>query len=352
MTLFNLLRFNAGRMKTRFLVLPVLCLALLAAGCGGGGDAAEPSNDDVATVGSIHISKTRFLDEIARARASLKAQKQKFPKEGTTEYESLKAQAMWLLVLEAARELKADDLGIEVTDEQVNQRIATIKKDPPFSGNEKKFKAQLQKEGLTEAEMRNLVKGLLVSEQLTTHITDDVEVSDEAVHQHFVENKSQYPPTRDIQYILLGKGKQKLANDIYKQLNGGAKFAALAKKYSQDDSTKNSEGKLTARKGELVPAFEKVAFSLKTGALAKPFETPEYGWFVVKALKPVKRTTEKDVADQIRQQLLQERSNEAYTDWSEDLAKDACSGDKIEYQIGYTPNPDPCAQYAPVATAP
>src|SRR4051794_37156507 len=119
--------FNAGRMKGRHLLPFLLLLAVLAAGCGGGGDGAtKASEDDVATVGKLHIAKTRFVDEMNRARASMAAQKQKFPKEGTTEYEQVKSQAIWLLVLEKARELEADKLGIEVTDQQVTDRIASI----------------------------------------------------------------------------------------------------------------------------------------------------------------------------------------------------------------------------------
>ena len=124
------------------------------------------------------------------------------------------------------------------------------------------------------------------------------------MHDYFVENKAQYPPEREIQYILVGKNKEKLANEIYAKLQGGAKFAALAKQYSQDDSSKDTGGKLTAKKGQLVPKFEEVAFALKAGELSKPVNTPEYGWFVIKALKPVKKPTEKDVAETIRAQLL------------------------------------------------
>src|ERR1051325_6475170 len=103
MTSLSARRFNAGRVKARYLLPLLLLPALLAAGCGGGGGAATNDNEAVATVGSLHITKTRFLDEMARARARLVAQKQKFPKQGTTEYEQLKAQAIWLLVLEKAR---------------------------------------------------------------------------------------------------------------------------------------------------------------------------------------------------------------------------------------------------------
>jgi parvulin-like peptidyl-prolyl isomerase len=331
-------------MKARLLLFSLLLLALLAAGCGGGGGSAGLNEDDAATVGSIHLSKTRVQDELSRAKASLKAQGATFPKEGTTEYESLKAQAIWLLVMEAARQAEAEKQGIDVTDAQVNQRITKIKKDY-FDGSDEKYAAELKREGLTDAEARHLVKALLVSEQLQTKVTADTKVSDEDVHKYFVANKAQYPPSRDVQEILVGKNKEQLANQIYEQLRSGGDWKALAKKYSQDPGSKNQSGKFTAQKGKDVPDFDRVAFSLKTGELGKPVNTPEYGWFVIKAVSPVKQSTEKEAAPAIREQLLGEKKNQAITDWSSDLAKSICTGGKISYQVGYTPVPDPCAQY-------
>ena len=94
-----------------------------------------------------------------------------------------------------------------------------------------------------------------------------------------------------------------------------------------------------------MPSFDNVAFALKTGELAKPFNTPEYGWFVIKATSPVKTPTEKSAAAAIRAQLLDEKKNTAMTDWANKLAESTCKDGKIEYQIGYTPTPDPCAQF-------
>jgi foldase protein PrsA len=337
------LPLHVPRLSARLLV-PLLALVLLAAGCGGGGGGAKLGPNDIATVGPLHVSKTRFEAELNRAKASLKAQGQTFPKQGTTDYESIKGQAIWLLVLDAARQLEAQKLGIEATDKEVNQRIASIKKQY-FGGDDKKYQAELKKEGLTDAEARNLVTSLVISDQLTTKVTQDVKVTDDEVHKYFVANKSQYPPSRDVQEILVGKDKEQLAQQIYDQLKSGASFAALAKKYSQDPGSKDQGGKFTAQKGKDVPDFDKVAFSLKTGELGKPVNTPEYGWFVIKATSPIKQTTEKDVAETIRQQLLDQKRNQAMTDWATNLAKSYCTGGDISYQIGYTPSPDPCAQY-------
>ena len=56
------------------------------------------------------------------------------------------------------------------------------------------------------------------------------------------------------------------------------------------------------------------------------------------------------VADSIRQQLLQDGKNKAMADWVSGLAKDFCSDSKIKYQVGYSPSPDPCAVTTTSAT--
>jgi len=341
-----------ARLLAPALVAAVL-VGLLAAGCGGGGgSAAKVDSNDVATVGKLHIAKTRFEDQLSLARASLKSQKQPFPKVGTSQYEAIKAQAMALLVQTAARELKAEEMGIDVTDADVNKRLAEIKKQY-FGGSEKKYKAQLAQQGLTESEVHAQVKTQLLSEQVADKITKDVAVSNATVHDYYVKNKAQYTSrVRDVQEILVGKNKENLAKQIYAQLKGGADFGKLAKKYSQDPGSKDKGGNFTATEGKDVPDFDRVAFALKTGELGQPVNTPEYGWFVIKALTDAKTQTqtEKDVADTIRQQLLQEKKNEVMTTWLTDVAKNICSGNKIKYQVGYTPNPDPCAAYTSTST--
>jgi len=97
-------------------------------------------------------------------------------------------------------------------------------------------------------------------------------------------------------------------------------------------------------KGQTVPPFDKVAFSLKTGALSQPVKT-QYGWHIIQALsnvKPRKTTPEKQVKDSIKQQLVQQKKNEAMTTWVNSLTKGFCSGGKVKYQVSYAPTPDPC----------
>jgi peptidyl-prolyl cis-trans isomerase C len=75
------------------------------------------------------------------------------------------------------------------------------------------------------------------------------------------------------------------ADEITKQLKGGADFAELAKEKSIDPSAKENGGDLGFfRWGRMVPEFQEVAFKLKDGEISKPVET-KYGWHVIQVVE-------------------------------------------------------------------
>ena len=80
---------------------------------------------------------------------------------------------------------------------------------------------------------------------------------------------------------ILVKHKE-LAEDIIKQLKKGAKFDVLAKRHSTCPSGKKGGHLGEFRKGQMVPAFDKVCF---TGELLTPhLVKTKFGWHVVKVL--------------------------------------------------------------------
>ena len=104
--------------------------------------------------------------------------------------------------------------------------------------------------------------------------------------------------------------------DIYKKLNQGESFEALAKQFSDDKSTAKNGGELSPFKsGQLgSETFESKAFNLENnGDISAPFKT-EYGWHIVKriSLKPnedfedVKSALETKVKRDSRSKLINE----------------------------------------------
>ncbi len=337
----------SARMKFLRFLLPLVAFGLLVAGCGGGG--TKPAADDVAIVGGTHITQAMFAAALAEERASLKAQGQAVPAAGSTGYATLKSQVVDLLVQQAELGIAAKQMGITVTPAEVQKQLAQIKK-TQFGGSEKAYKAGLKAQGFTEAMLRSYLQENVLEKKLYTAVTKGATATKAEIAAYYAANLTQYQTaaTRGVQEILVGKNKQTLANQIYSKILGGAGFATLAKKYSQDPGSKDKGGVFTATKGSDVPEFDAAVFSptAKTGVVLKPVNTSQYGWFVIRPLAPImpaKTTPEAKAQAAIKKQLESTKAQQIASDWANKIAKTYCSGGKISYQSAYTPSPDPCA---------
>jgi peptidyl-prolyl cis-trans isomerase C len=75
---------------------------------------------------------------------------------------------------------------------------------------------------------------------------------------------------------------KEIAEDITNQLVKGVKFQTLAKKYSSCPSGKKGGDLGEFKRGQMVPQFDKVAFS---GAILEPhLVKKKFGWHVIKVL--------------------------------------------------------------------
>ncbi len=326
------------------LIVPAALLALLAAGCGGGGESLSAS--DVAQVGSVTITRAQFEEMMNRARRYFKAQKRKFPAQTSPQYQQLKDQAVQGLVQKAEFQQEAEDEGVEISQKQIDQRRKQYVQQY-YKGSEKRFEAQLKKQHVSSEEVDADIRAQLTQEALFKRVTDKVTVGPKDIRNYYGAHKQQYqtPESRDVRHILVKK--KALADKLYNELKHGASFAALAKKYSQDPGSAAQGGKLTITKGQTVPPFDQTAFLLGKGTLSQPVKT-QYGWHIIQpisAVHPAKVTPFKQVEEPIKQQLLQEKKNQAITTWVDGL-KDKF---KPDYQVGYKPQPQ-STQPAPTPT--
>ena len=78
---------------------------------------------------------------------------------------------------------------------------------------------------------------------------------------------------------------KKEAEEIYKKVKAGEDFATLAKEYSQDEYSAVNGGDLGFfEKGQMVPEFEKAAFSLEENKVSELVET-SYGYHIMYFVK-------------------------------------------------------------------
>ena len=94
---------------------------------------------------------------------------------------------------------------------------------------------------------------------------------------------------------------RKKADDVLKKAKKGGKFEDLAKQYSED-TTKDKGGDIGwIVQGQTVPEFERVAFSLRKGAVADLVKT-QYGFHIIKVLD--KETARTQSLEEVRAQIL------------------------------------------------
>lgn len=308
-------------------------VALVAAGCG---DSDEVPADAVAVVDGTDIKRTSLDELLARAKKSYTAQKRAFPKAGTAEFQSLQTQAVAYLVQRVEYAQEGEQLGVDVTEEQVTKKIDEVKKQY-FANDQKKFEQGLEDQGYTEASLREDIRSQLVTEGIYNKVTNGVKITDAAVRKYYDTNKNRFSvaESRSVRHILV-KTKAE-ADTLRNQLESGADFAALAKQKSLDPGSKDTGGKLTVTRGQTVAPFDKAAFTLGTNELSAPIKT-EFGYHLLQplaAVKPGSVTPFAQVKDQIRTQLVSERKNTAVNEWVSDTQEKY--EDKVSYAAGFEP---------------
>jgi peptidyl-prolyl cis-trans isomerase D len=100
------------------------------------------------------------------------------------------------------------------------------------------------------------------------------------------------------------------AEQVLKEVKAGGDFAALAKKYSEDEATAKQGGDLDFfARGRMVPEFDEVAFKLQPGEVSDLVKT-QYGYHIIKVTdkKPAAVRTLDEVRPQIVDQLSYERA--------------------------------------------
>ncbi|HLB36150.1 MAG TPA: peptidylprolyl isomerase [Gemmatimonadales bacterium] len=202
-----------------------------------------------------------------------------------------------LLVLEAQA-----DTGIRVTDEQVQGAVDEfIRRVRGQFPSDVDFQRQLQASGfgtmdeyrrwISEQQRRDLLQESLMQKLRQSGALRPVPPTEEELRAYYdqVKGLQTRPAVVSFRQVVVRPqadsaavdSAYRLADSLSRAIIAGADFATLARRFSSDPGSRDQGGDLGYfRRGQMVPEFERAAFSLRPGRTSPPILS-SFGFHVV-----------------------------------------------------------------------
>jgi peptidyl-prolyl cis-trans isomerase C len=191
-----------------------------------------------------------------------------------------------LMIGQLLTEQAAAAQGIVITDEDVDAAIDSLRQDVGAEA----LNTWLAQQGFTLEEMRERLRGEMISAEIATHIAD---TAVPVIQEHVAAR-----------HILVATEAE--ARRILDQLQAGADFASTARTYSQDISTRDLGGDLGFfPKGILTSKeVEAAAFALQPGQLSDVVVS-ELGYHIVQVVDRLDQEISPENLHLLREQVAQ-----------------------------------------------
>jgi peptidyl-prolyl cis-trans isomerase C len=270
----------------------------------------------------------------------------------------VRSRALDQLILEKLLEAEIKKVNIKVTEQDVIDHLTEIaaRQRPPMTLED--FKKRLASVGQDFEKIKKQLletNGIKFKKLIDSKIAGKAKVTDKDVEKYYNDNKEKFktPELCRASHILItpdetqvktdpnganAKAKTK-AEELLKKLKTDKEdFAALAKVNSKCPSSAKGGDLGFFQKGQMVPPFEKVAFSMKPGEISDIVET-QFGFHIIRTeeLKVAGTTPFDQAKEDIENRLLQEQQSKYSNEYFETLKAKAT----IVYPPGKKPKPAP-----------
>ncbi len=258
---------------------------------------------------------------------------------GTAAYEEAKKNVVDAFVQEVLLAEEADREKIEVpdgdVDHQVNEEIDNMKKS---FATEQEFEDELKKENIamddlkqdTHDKLLRRLKANRMIQKERMELPGTATVSDQEVRQYYDQHPKDYEQVKFSIILFRTNSKkgpaqvteiEKQAKGLLAELKGGADFAEYAKKYSEDEASRERGGLIgTVYRSELDPALAKGIFAIPVKGMG--IVKASDGVYIIKVDFKGKADYE-SVASEIKDHLKKEKQSSVLEDWVQALKKNA-----------------------------
>lgn len=233
-----------------------------------------------------------------------------------------------IIIVKAAEE-KGLMIPQSYIEQEYDDRIAR-----DFGGDRARFLDYLRTRGMTPRDYRrDLYKSVVVNVMRQQARKSQSEISPERIETFYIQNKVRFyqPEALHLRQIILspiaGEGLVPLrqtANQVIAELDAGAAFADIARKYSQDDMSRRGGDWGWIERQDIREELSDAAFGLKPGEYSQPIELGETIFILYaeekreEMIQPISQ-----VRDIIENVLVGEIARETQEKWLEDVRSQA-----------------------------
>ncbi|MBB4661745.1 peptidyl-prolyl cis-trans isomerase [Conexibacter arvalis] len=318
-------------------------LSFTVAACGGDDDSNDIPSNAVASVDGTPVTKAEYERWVgimarsngapvvpdppsyARCVAGIQEQArrvrgQRVPSDSAARAqcrqldEQVRNQVMATLIQAIWFEDEAEELGIRVTDAEVQRRLDEAKRAQfPRRGDYERF---LRSSGMTEEDLLFQMR----LQELPARITEKIQreagdVTQADITEYYNRNREQFavPERRDLEIVLTRTEAQ--AEEAKRAIEGGMRWAEAARRFSTDALSRGNGGRLLGvARGQQDRALDTAAFNARVDTIVGPVRG-QFGWYIVRVTRvtPARQNSLEDSREAIRAQLEQTKGQAELT---------------------------------------
>jgi parvulin-like peptidyl-prolyl isomerase len=283
-------------------------------------------NDDIITITEVRETMQPETEQLSRQYSGLSLDQQ---------VQASFKRTLTGLVDVQLQLVRARQMNLRVSEEDVNQQITALKKQNDVA--DEQFLELLKTRGLSlEMYKKQVAESLLITKVVNAEVRSRLTVLDSELQEAYRAKQQQYQVAggQTVSHILFlfppfatEQDEERLrakAESVLQQLRTGGEFTALARQYSDGPSAETGGLLGTFKPGELLPGFEEAAAQLQPGQISDVVRT-RIGFHIIRleARQAASMRPFAEVQEELKSEILRDKTERKYQEWLESLRQQA-----------------------------
>ena len=275
-------------------------------------------NNDAITLSELNEAIKPYAQQIRASRYT--------PGQGHKMLLQLRQDILNSMIDQKLTDQQSKNLGVQVQDIDVEQRIEQIKREHFLT--EEELRKTLAAEDYTMEEYRqHLKEQMLRIKLINMEVKSKIAITEKEIRDYYEKHKEKYQEQKKyhLRTILIRISSSKASENaealkkaeaIVRKLEAGTPFEMLAEQYSEDATAKDGGDLGLFSLEELSPKFQEAVRNMKAGEFSPVLETPlGYQILMLQQVKTFPAKTLKEARIEIQESLYKDLVEEKYKAW-------------------------------------